>query len=450
MITTEYSRALVREESAPYGGYAQSLILRPGGEIYYKFRALPPSKSQGTYVSGVNRTAHERKDLAGLPLSDAIAALLGSKSKFHPDQKVHTKQDKNGFGIMGERCPNFTKHAKNTIRWGASAMETAFGIGRCVFLTGTLPGSTLDAQLAFAANSSYFIDRINKWLLKHFSIDGKSYRISVWELQKRGALHLHAIVAVPPGMTQALIDLFQAFWIHLLESLSDSTGIDLFGRAGGGTHRGNYLKPVKIQGRRGILKDVMCYGAVVKKSVAAYLSKYLSKSAGDFRYSSKPAFYPARWWSVSRSVQNLIASQTISIVLPRFHDSQLVNVHALVETAFAPHKWGKSEADLPTFSEDGEFIGFKSTHVGYMCWAETGVAKEVLLSLGEYLSCYLADDNIKSDNDLRTKIVNGLTAAKRKAEEISEESGWDSITRNNKKVQQSIALHELRLFWQSE
>lgn len=446
MITTEYSQGLAPVLAL----YAQSLILRPGGEIYYKFRSLPPSKSRGTHISRTVKSAYVREDLAGLALSDATAALLGSKSKFHPDPKIHTKQDKNGFGVMGTRCPNFTKHAKNTIRWGASAIESAFGIDRCVFLTGTLPGSTLEAQLIFAANSSYFIDRINKWLLKYFSIDGEVFRLSVWELQRRGALHLHAIVAAPAGQTQRLIDEFQAFWIHLLESLSDSTGIDLFGKSAGGSHRGNYNKPIKIQGRKGILKDVMCYGAVVKKSVAAYLSKYLSKSAGDFRYTEKPAFYPARWWSISRAVKNLVAEQTIKIDLPRFHDSQLLNVHALVEIAFAPHKWGRSEADLPTFSEDGEFIGFKKTHVGYMCWADNDVAKEILLSLGEYMSCYLAEDDIRAENDLRTYIVTGLVSGKIKAEEIREQSAWDAATRNASKVEQSIALHELRLFWQSE
>jgi hypothetical protein len=430
--------------------YAQSLILRPGGEVYYKFRLVPASKSKGAHISRAVKSAYERKDLAYMPLSEAVASLLGSKSKFHPEPKSHSKEGKNGFGIMGERCPNFTKNAKNTIRWGASAIEEEFGIDRCVFLTGTLPGSTLQAQLTFAANSSYFIDRINKWLLKHFPISGEVFRISVWELQKRGALHLHAIVAVLPGQAQRLIDEFQELWIHLLESLSDSTGVDLFGRAGGGSHRGNYLKPIKKQGRKGTVKDVMCFGDVVKKSVAAYLSKYLSKSAGDFRYSAKPAFYPARWWSVSRAVQNLIASQTISVALPRFHDHQLTQVHELVETAFAPHKSGKSEANLPTFSEDGEFIGFKQTHVGYMCWADTETAKEVLLSLGEYLNCYLAEDDIKYSNDLRTYIVTGLAAGKKKYEEILYEMGWDAATRNASKVEQSIALHELRTFMESE
>jgi len=441
MITTEYSHGL-----APVlPPYAQSLTLRPGGEVYYKFRLLPPSKSKGSHVAPFVRSPKSESNK--VPLGDASASPLGSKLKFHPLPKSHFKEGKNGYGSMAENCPNFTKNSKNSIRWGAAAMEAQFGKGSCVFLTGTLPGGTIEAQFTFAAYSSWFVDRLNKWLLKHYSIDGKSYRISVWELQKRGALHLHGLVAVAPEKTALLISEFQAYWIKLLEDLSDSTGVDLFERSAGGSHRGNYLKPVKIQGRKGILKDVMCYGAVVVKTVAGYLSKYLSKSAGSF--SKAPEYYPARWWSTSRAVKDLIAEQTISISLPRFHNSQLEQVHDLVKTAFSPHKWGESHVDLPTFSEDGEFIGFKQTQVGYICFAETEVAKEVLLSLGEYINCYLAEDDIKYCDDLREYIVDGLTAGKRKREEILEQIHWDAATRKANKIEQSIArsiaLHELRL-----
>jgi hypothetical protein len=378
-------------------------------------------------------------------LGGASAPPLGSKLKFHPLPKSHFKEGKNGYGSMAENSPNFTKNSKNSIRWGAAAIEAKFGKGSCVFLTGTLPGGTVEAQFTFAAYSSWFVDRLNKWLLKHYAIEGLSYRVSVWELQKRGALHLHALVAAAPEKTVRLILEFQAYWIKLLEDLSDSTGVDLFARAVGGSHRDNYDNAVKIRGKRGLLRDVICYGAVVVKTVAGYLSKYLSKGAGDFRFAKAPEYYPARWWSISRAVKNLIAEQTIKIDLPRFHDSQLEQVHDLVKTAFAPHKWGKSEAELPTFSEDGEFIGFKKTHVGYMCWADTEVVKEVLLSLGEYISCYLAEDDIKYCNNLRTYIVDGLAAGKRKYEEVLYEIGWDAATRQANKVEQSIALHELRL-----
>jgi hypothetical protein len=446
MITTEYSRRLA-PVLAPY---AQSLILRPGGEVYYKFRSLPPSKSQGSHISRDVKSVCQRKDLAGLALSDATAALLGSKSKSHPPLKFHNKEGKNGFGCMPEKSPNFTKNAKNAIRWGAAAMETQFGKGACVFLTGTLPGSTVEAQFTFAAYSSWFVDRLNKWLLKHYAIDGKSYRISVWELQKRGALHLHALVATAPERTATLINEFQAYWIKLLQDLSDATGVDLFARSVGGSWRGQYDVIKRIKGSLKPMKDIMCYGAVVVKTVAGYLSKYLSKGAGDFRFSKAPEYYPARWWSSSCAVKTLVAEQTIKIALPRFHDSQLAQVHNLVENAFLGQKWGKSEAELPTFSDDGEFIGFRETHVGYVCFAENDIAKEILLSLGEGLICYLADDDIKYCDDLRTYIVDGLVAGKEKYKEILYEMGWDAATRNASKVEQSIALHELRLHREME
>jgi hypothetical protein len=445
MITTEPSRVLA-PALAPY---AQSLILRPGGELYYKFRALPPSKSKGTHISRDLKSPYERKDLMHLPLSDATAALLGSKAKFHPLEKTPLKYGKNGYGSMPEKAPNFTKNSKNSIRWGAAAIEAKFGKGSCVFLTGTLPGGTIEAQFYFAAYSSWFVDRLNKWLLKHYAIDGRSYRVSAWELQKRGALHLHALVAVTPEKTATLIFEFQAYWIKLLEDLSDSTGIDLFARAAGGSHRSNYEKAIKIRGKRGLLRDVICYGAVVVKTVAGYLSKYLSKGAGDFRFSKAPEYYPARWWSVSRAVKNLVAEQTIKIDIPRFDDSQLEQVHDLVKNAFASHKWGESWASLPSFSENGEFIEFRETHVGFMCWADNDIAKQILLNLGEKINCYLVESNARYWENLRTYLVDGLAAAKKKDEEDTQGLNWDAATRKASKVelkvQQSIALHELRL-----
>ena len=429
--------------------YAQSLILRPGGEVYYKFRLLPDSAKR-PHISSGEKFDYEDKDSTDLPLSVATATLLGSKQKFHPSEKLKTKQGKNGYGSMPENAPNFGKNAKNSIRWGAAAIEKQFGTNRCVFLTGTLPGSTVEAMFIFAAYSSWFVDRLNKWLLKNYPINGKSYRVSAWELQERGALHLHALVAAPDGMSDDLIKAFQVYWIKLLEYLSDCTGVDLFARGVGGSWRGQYEVVKKIKGKRKPMKDIMCYGAVVLKTVAGYLSKYLSKGTGDFRFCKSPEYYPARWWSASRAVKDLVAEQTIKIDLPRFHDFQLGQVHELVESAFAPHKWGKSEAELPTFSDSGEWLGFKKTHVGYMCWADTDVAKEVLLSLGEELNCYLAEDDIKYCNDLRTYIVDGLAAGKEKYKEILEEMGWDAATRNASEVEQSIALHKLRLFWQSE
>lgn len=439
-MPTEYSSG-----SAPVlAPYAQSLILRPGGEVYYKFRLLPDTAKR-PHISSGKKFNYEDKDSADMALSVATAAPLGSKQKFHPSEKLKTKQGKNGYGFMPENAPNFGKNAKNSIRWGAAAIEKQFGTNRCVFLTGTLPGSTVEAMFTFAAYSSWFVDRLNKWLLKNYSIDGKSYRVSAWELQERGALHLHALVAAPSGMSNDLIKAFQVYWIKLLEYLSDCTGVDLFARGVGGSWRGQYEVIKKIKGVMKPMKDIMCYGAVVLKTVAGYLSKYLSKGAGDFRFSKAPEYYPARWWSASRAVKDLVAEQTIKIDIPRFHDSQLEQVHALVESAFAPHKWGKSEANLPTFSDNGEWLGFKKTHVGYMCWADTDVAKEVLLSLGEYMNCYLVENSIKADYDLRTYIVNGLAAGKMKYQEILEEMGWDAATRNASKVERSVALHGIRL-----
>lgn len=211
----------------------------------------------------------------------------------------------NGWGSVPDKWPSFSASAKRAINLRAAAASRHFPKSQQVFLTGTLPGSTDEACQVLSAYSGYLMNRLQKWLRDHYSIDGQLYHLGVWEHQKRGALHYHAFVVVPQGTEESSVkERFASFWFRLLDQLSDSTGIDLYERSNGQSWRNLKEKIVSIA----------AYAQTVKKSVASYLSKYLSKDQGK---QDDASFYPpSRWWASTRAITRLVSLYTDAVPLP--------------------------------------------------------------------------------------------------------------------------------------
>lgn len=221
---------------------------------------------------------------------------LDITSEFRDPFPEPISKDKPGFG--GE--PRKTKFGNNArrrlLRAGASLGTLEGGNERCLFLTGTLPGSTQEACETIARYSSYIVDRLKTWLYDNGS---SSYSMYVWERQKRGALHLHYVAYIPPSEKgNRIYHGFKQFWYRLLCTVSQKSGVDLFARKKGGTWRNS---PKVIQA-----KSIWC-----QRSVAAYLSKYLGKRVNQESHSDRASLtYPVRWFGVSRPLSALLKSQT--------------------------------------------------------------------------------------------------------------------------------------------
>jgi hypothetical protein len=127
-----------------------------------------------------------------------------------------------------------------------------------------------------------------------------------WELQKRGALHLHYAVHCPDKSAAAAILVgFKAQWVRLLQAVSDRTGTNLFLNTETGQ---NWLEmPEAIQAK----------AERVEKSVGAYLGKYLSKSSRGTNAIGQ--FAPCRWYGVSRPLRELEMSLRVT------HEEFLLN-----------------------------------------------------------------------------------------------------------------------------
>lgn len=158
---------------------------------------------------------------------------------------------------------------------------------RQLFLTGTLPGSS-DASLeAFTSLAPYVGKLVQTYLPRSLGLSGKQLRyLWVWELQKRGALHIHLAIECPDVASAKLLKrLWSEIWCSVLSASALKAGCDLFERRYGGSWAD----------RPDVWKSEAEF---VKKGISRYIAKYQSKgSVGDSRY------FPPRWYGASTGLR---------------------------------------------------------------------------------------------------------------------------------------------------
>lgn len=200
-------------------------------------------------------------------------------------------------GPVARRATRFGLAAKRTLlRIGGAITEYDPCPGHGIFITGTLPGSTPAALAAMAEYSSWIVHRVKAWIAKR--LPGK-LDFYVWELQRRGALHLHYFVHCPdPEIRAGIIAGWKDEWVRLLLRVGHESGCNMFQRGFGDR-------------RIHAFSVVQAYAQEVTKSVAAYLAKYCSKNAGKPN-SNSVKYCPTRWWGCSRPLLHLMQSYSTS------------------------------------------------------------------------------------------------------------------------------------------
>lgn len=195
-----------------------------------------------------------------------------------------------GFGRISSRN-HFTKAARTRLRESAAVLEET-GRARCVFLTGTLPGSTPASLRALAAWSGWVVQTIQQWVADCI---GSRRMFGVWEYQRRGALHLHLCVqAETTHQADELRRRWKSRWIRVLRGVMARSGADVFARKKGGTWLNTpWVTRVDAQ--------------PVHKSVGSYLGKYLSKGSSKAR--CRAVYPPSHWSFVSRQVVQEVQSK---------------------------------------------------------------------------------------------------------------------------------------------
>lgn len=207
-------------------------------------------------------------------------------------------------GYGGRPRPTaFGNSARRTIlRCGGALERIGADPSEVAFLTGTLPGSTAAAMRSLQDWSSYAVNLLKAKISKLGIHDSLSFY--VWELQARGALHIHYAVHVPDrALMSRLICEFKRMWTQIIDAISEKSGVDLWARQDGGSWASQ--------------KEVIRADAqVCKKSPGAYMAKYVSKDAFAPKYiNNKNAEFlgPTRWWGCSRPLLKLMNEMTLKV-----------------------------------------------------------------------------------------------------------------------------------------
>ncbi len=240
-------------------------------------------------IVGKYRDTSENKDnkFKAIALENGVT-LNGQRCilEAKEDTKKIENSKKAGWGEL-PRPKKFTKTMRRMIRRTIAALEAKYGRKNARFITITLPGSIEAAIRMFAKKSGKFLNAFNRFLWRCVGEDFGN-RVSCWEWQDRGALHLHLVVFSKNQEGLKKIDEKLRDWCYkYFLRLSKKTGVDMFERWYGGTWKDN---PEVLR----------CDSEVIEKSAAAYMSKYMSKDdskdASNFD-EDKPIYFPSSWWA---------------------------------------------------------------------------------------------------------------------------------------------------------
>ena len=223
----------------------------------------------------------------------------------------------------------FGSRAKQTLCEFGAAVDQRYG-KNAVFFTFTLPGGRPGAFRALAEWSSYVVSRVVQWWRDH--LPGAWYAW-VWEYQKRGALHLHGVVADDDyvGLVRLLLA-WKEFACDLLQQTSALAGVDLLSHYSAG-------RPCSCRAH------VQMDAVFVQKSAAKYLAKYMGKSRAKLLV--KDAYPPTRWWRVSNKALSYIrtmrdACEVRSPAVDIFSETLNAVVSHLVRGATVVHEYGNA------------------------------------------------------------------------------------------------------------
>lgn len=249
-----------------------------------------------------------------------------------------------GFGTLGAPTRFGVNGRRTILRCGGVFSACKVPPSEVLFLTGTLPGGTFEAKLAIARYSSCIVKALKTWLSKWVP---DAWSLYVWELQKRGALHLHYAVWVPEESVRAhILSAFHAWWYRRMELLCDESGTDVFAwESGTGTWRG---RPDVVQAK----------AEICRKCPSSYIAKYASKAEGKADHGETPGDmgspWPVQWWGVSRPLQAKCRELSYVTEVTDLSRKELQDVKERLERLIDGSYWRPHETEA---RDSGEFAG---------------------------------------------------------------------------------------------
>ncbi|MGC9423975.1 rolling circle replication-associated protein [Vibrio sp.] len=189
------------------------------------------------------------------------------------------------------RSASFTRLAKHRVLEAGAVVDSECQFQ--YFVTFTFPGSTSEAEACYRENLPWLMNRLNQYIRDEERRRGERFlTFYVKEIGSKGRkkLHLHYCLGSRGRSAFKFVSSLRRKWYALIEELEGKVGKNLFLSYYGKDWRNSLPKEgVDIQS--------------VKKSVAAYLSKYLSKvkkHPGDGQ--GMPPI--KRWWGANKGVRD--------------------------------------------------------------------------------------------------------------------------------------------------
>lgn len=227
----------------------------------------------------------------------------------------------------------FTRNAKQRILEAGAVVDKKCSKEATYELTLTIPGSGIEVYDVVARWSGWIINRMTQIIRRLEAKGHEIYWFFVWEHQKRGALHSHWCIACPDDseLSRKVCQVLRAKWWELLQELSDREGVDLFKNNG-------YSKSWRDSPE--VWQSNI---AVIRKSVAAYFSKYCSKNVDTSKYNRARRDYekanrqrypdrfskvraitlcPSRYWGSGYQVKRACAQSRVVIRFNIFNRSE--------------------------------------------------------------------------------------------------------------------------------
>jgi len=304
--------------------------------VKLKLSVYPNNELRATFYHERGSKVESADGEDGLGSRDDVCRCRGPVT-LDITSKLDPGTERPGFGGV-PRSTRFGNKARRTLSRAAGVLERD-GVPpeECLFLTGTIPGSTSDAFDAVACWSSWMLHSVKKWINRQGVAGNLS--MYVWEFQSRGALHLHYFVHVPvEAVRTRILWQWSIKWASLINEVGIKFGCDIWERADG-TSWSHF---------HGVIQAPAQF---VKKSVGAYLSKYLSKNApkNEQKSGKSDAFLgPVRWWGVSRPLLQRLAELTDTFEVDGLTESTFRRVAAVVEESMS-----RSEGRVHSYWDKG-------------------------------------------------------------------------------------------------
>jgi hypothetical protein len=278
-------------------------------------------------------------------------------------------KSRGGWGFS-PKPTTFGKNARHRLLEAGAIMDNLHQKNVCE-VTCTIPGSTVDSLRAVSQWSGWIMNRLTQIVRRSKSDPAWFY---VWELQKRGALHLHFAIgcsSLPDAILLAQQIEFK--WFELLLELKDKCDVDVFRKNAKWTWRD---KPQNWQS----------HVLPIYKSVAAYFSKYVAKQSNN-RSRNYKKFFPARWWGSSKSIKEGIDNERVKITVEvRCQDvATAMSFLRNVLSSFEPIKTYRYGFDLGK-SANGTDLGGGEREISYFQMDRFKLLSELMSALGEYVT----------------------------------------------------------------